>query len=241
MQGRTILVTAAIFLSISASNSVFASAAVYRNVGAVRVALPAPKGFTGECARDQVLSRLIAAMSKGDLEILASYLTVTDCQAYLRGTSSEWFSPYLLVQVDRRVMYRELSSAFFQEFRRVFKADHANMFDHLRPELQSLLESPNKALSDVAGINMALAVGEIGPLGVFAESATKLSAALLMKQRYTLGNITKEHLQVCTMSLVFVRGKVLFLYVYGTYGSNDDLQSVKHLTTRWVDQVLAAN
>jgi hypothetical protein len=76
---------------------------------------------------------------------------------------------------------------------------------------------------------------------VFANSRNAIAFGSRIKYSARIGGQTVEQPMVAAMAMANIRHKVVFLYAYGMYRTQGDIDEVKRTAAGWLAAVDAAN
>lgn len=148
---------------------------------------------------------------------------------------------YMLLQAYRHIEHLDVSGAQFSQFVGQFKQQHDHLLAKVKDEIDPLLDDMSGNLSIERGVPLRLKLGEQVPLGTFMEKADAVGFGILGKVQASAQGEQLDNLVAGALSLMRVKGKVLFAYVYGNYETPKDLEWVRATSSTWVDQILMAN
>ena len=200
------------------------------------VTLPVPAGFVD--------------VQKAPLEIRENFTTmVPPTNRYLAGfvlpenavrPADDNFKPlerYMIVQTFRQAENVQVSPADFKDV----KDQIAGSMDKILAEKKDEINERLKKLAE-QGQTEQVELAEPMMLGTFLQQDDAISSAMVMKVRAPAGQGgVSERVIACGMSIIRVKQKIVYLYVYGHYTDEAALTWVKDTSKKWVADTLAAN
>ena len=84
-------------------------------------------------------------------------------------------------------------------------------------------------------------VGETTPLGVFIDNEKVMSINTIMNMSASANGISSTYLQVGSTSFVFVKNKVIFVYIYSDFDSEKDIVWIEGKTKELVNLLIKNN
>ena len=199
-------------------------------LGETRVGLDAPPGFadttfTGS-PRLQELAEMITSPSS---RILLFALSDGDLRKFTQGDPPD-FRRYMTAVTPRELEHERLGPQRFGQF-----ADAAQReLGERVPAGKSFAE-----YFDQQPIGKSSVVGELrrDP----EVRSLLLGARVPPNTRMQLPGTPKQQYALSTISLLLVRGKALSLTVYSAYDSQADLDWIRAITARWIDDLQRLN
>src|SRR6185436_4908313 len=192
-------------------------------VGEARIGLDAPSGFADTTAtaspRLQDLSETLTPASN---RILLFALSDADVRRFTLGDPLE-LRRYMIVVTPRGMERERVTEAAFQQFIGDSLAGVGT--PPAEKDVVKYLDSrPNGASNLLAELRKDADV-----VSVLHGARTK--ASFFERSRYMLSSTT----------LLLLRGKALSLYIFTQYEDPSDLEWIRNITTRWVDDVKKLN
>ncbi len=212
------------------------------------IVIPNPEGYEeGSSQFKQVKDRFVATESP-QADFLFAHLPASECKSLRNG------GPMIL---DR---YTKISVAQALRSQAIFNPDMAAAIDDFRknsgalldpdgPKMKAVMEKAGRGLTDLASTPIGLNLGQTQNLGEFDVRPDVFSVMLLFTYQIEQGGIKSTVPMLCSMTLLKVQHRLLFVNVYRKIGSlallktelKPGIAEVKQFTTKWVDEILAAN
>jgi hypothetical protein len=131
----------------------------------------------------------------------------------------------------------QVSAADFKEV----KDQVATSMDQILAEKKDEINARLKKLAE-EGQGAEVELTEPMMLGTFLNQENAVCSAMMMKARSPDGKGGfNERVIACGMSIMRVKDKILYLYVYSHYTDEAALEWAKNTSKKWVADVLAAN
>jgi hypothetical protein len=194
-------------------------------LGEVRIGLDAPPGFadTGFTGSPR-LQELAESLTSPSNRILLFAITDGDLRKFTLGDPPE-FRRYMLAVTPKELERERLDSGRFGEFT-----------DAALRELGERAPA-GKSFTEYFDAQPPGKPGVLGDLRRNAEVVSVLVGARIPPQSRS----QKPQYVLSTVTLMRVRGKALSLAVHGAYDSPADLDWIRAVTTRWIDDLQRLN
>lgn len=194
-------------------------------VGEARIGLDAPPGFADTTFTGSPrLQELAESLTSPSNRILLFAISDGDLRRFTLGDTPE-FRRYMIVVTPKELEHNRVDAQRFGEF-----ADAA---------LRDLGERvpAGKSFTEYFDRQPAGKSSVLGELRRDAEVMSALVGARVQPQQRS----QKPQYALSTTSLMLVRGKTLSLMVFSAYESPADLDWIRALTARWIDDVRRLN
>jgi len=175
---------------------------------------------------------------------LATFYSDSDLDRALRGQkdgAALAFNRWYMASVSRELENVRATLREFQEFKEEYRGQQVQLITQLEPRLRDFNKRVSTNMSADFDTSITANIGEPVPLGIVSEDSRSISSALLMQVSVSEDGQTRANTVVGVTSVVFVKGKLLFLYTYSTLQSPKDLEWAKQAAQEWVAQVTGAN
>jgi hypothetical protein len=212
--------------------------AVEISVGAARLSIPSPAGYSPITSDMQPYAEVIKRFVPPSNEQLAAFLPEADAAAAVRGETPQperWF----YVQASKGLIEPFVSTADFTKMKRILKEQNEEIFKKAASQAPGLLRNVNKGISADYNVDLNLSLNQMLPLPPHYETERGLAYSTLLKYKINDKEGNPTDLEgVVTATFVHLRGKVLFLYVNAEKSGLDWCRSESR---KWADSVIAAN
>jgi hypothetical protein len=212
------------------------------------VVIPAPAGFEEASTQfKEVKDRFIATEAPIN-DFLLAHFPIDDCQA-LRNRKPIDLSRYTKVAVLKEFREKPFSDADMTATLTAFRTNGGALLDPDGPTMKRLLENASRNLSSLEGKQIDLGFNATENLGEFDVRPEVFSVMLLFTSRMDSGGTQSITQMLSSLSFLKVRERLVYVMVYRKISSPAALKTelkpsmveVKQFTTKWVNEILAAN
>jgi hypothetical protein len=205
-------------------------------LGLKSVAIPPPAGFAEALSQSDLVATVMTGSESPNNEVLASHIPSAELERLKRGEPVE-FSFYTKVSVLKMAKAHEMSEAEFAAVVSQFEAASPELFDVNGPIIRETVKRMEGSLSAVAGGEVKLELAQPQNLGSFEKTKDVYSAMMLMTLKGEKGPTPL----LGTLSMVRLKGRMLFFYTYRKFISKQDAEVLRDFTRGWIKEVVAAN
>jgi len=199
-------------------------------VGEVRLGLDAAPGFSDTTFMGSPrLQELAEAITSPSNRILLFALSDGDLRKFTQGDPPD-FRRYMTAVTPRELEHERLNPQRFGEFADAAQRELGERVPAGKISTEYFDKQPLGKSSVVGELRRDPEVRSL-LLGARVPPNTRLQPPGAPKQQYALS----------TVSLLLVRGKALSLTVYSAYDSQADLDWIRAITTRWIDDLQRLN
>jgi hypothetical protein len=205
-------------------------------IGARKVRLPAPAGFTKIGLRFGHILSVQEAAEPAENEIFALHLPTELLPKYATDfdRSPDFFTKVSVSRIGRNeditfAGFNAVGAYIEKEFARLTSADSADMIAgqrHVSKKLSQLLETNTKVKFDQP-IN----------LGVFDKNPRVHSTLALLN--LTVNKVPYKFLG--TVSFVYINMRLIYVYAYKANPVEADIEMLREFTKKWTAAIVAAN
>jgi len=210
------------------------------HVGQASVLVPAPAGFTEVAQSSPEVMTLFRTFTPPTNILLAVFYTDEDARRLQAGRKPE-LTTYILVQAHRRALTQDMSTTEFEIMRRVIRTQQTKLMEQGRARANELLRQRRSQISSQAGADVNLSVQNMAVKGVFVDNDRVIGMAAVNSYRARSGGVPVSFRVAGASTVVHVKNKPLFVYVFEKYESDRNLDHVRHLSVGWVEQILRDN
>lgn len=217
-----------------------ASPGMNLQLGRVGVVLPAPEGFEEVASQFESVRTNMAATEDPGNEFLAAHLPAETAAALRRG---ERVSPdfYTKVSILRQFKDRDVTEAELRQMASLFSARAGQLFDPDGTLMKERVRQLEDALTGLSGTQTDVGFGQPEMLGVLEDAPGVFSMMMRISISYKAGETAKVVPLLATMSMVRVRSRLLYVYVYKRFESRADVNLLRDFTRKWTASIAAAN
>ncbi len=159
-------------------------------------------------------------------------------EAYLRGKDAE-YDRYMMVEAEIRSIRFDITQDQFDELRSVMRAELEAAWKSIEGSLPDLFEDATDSINAIVEADVELSMGEVIPFEPHVDNENAFAFSQLVSMGVAVdGEELDPEVGMVTATIVNVRDKMIFVYVYGGEG---DLEWTREFANNWVDQILAAN
>jgi hypothetical protein len=230
-----ILMLASSSLSQKAVSPESKPSGVYK-LGAQTVLIPAPDDFSDTMISHPKISGLITATESPSNETLAVHVA-NDLLSRMKKDDLPDLPFYTKVSVSRQLRELELNEKDFQTVVAGVKSAAPDILDENGPLFKKNQDGTREGLKKHLGYDTDFTMSEPKMIGYFDDKPNIFSALIIMNV-----STGKEKTPLaCSMSLVLINKKVVFLYAYRVVSSDHDLTIIRDFTKAWTAKTAAAN
>ncbi len=227
-------------LSVSAlAQSPKSSSAVFQ-LGDQPTTIPAPAGFEEAASQfDRIRDHFTTTEAVGN-DMLAVFLPQADCEKLRAGTFGP-FNFYTKVSVRAAVRGEPYSSARFDQLVAYFRKNEATLLDMNSPAMKATLQRLDQGLSKLNNQEMHVDFPQLTRLGEFDTRPNVYAVMLLLNVTAMAGDAAQTTPLLGTLVYLRVKNRMIYVYTYRKYTSQDDVNILRDFTKQWITQILAAN
>lgn len=214
--------------------------AVEIKIGDTKINVPAYSGFAEISTISPENLKLFQDFCPETNRLQAAFMTQEDVGKILLGEIPSYDS-YILVQSSRATEELVLSTNKFVEFRKILHKQWDSLLQDLKTDIEDGLENASKNISKRYEIDADFQVSDIVPLSIDSETASSITVSMLAKSKAIVDGQDTVITMAGTFTTFLVKGKMLFLYVYKNYKSNEDIEWTRKAAKEYTAQITAAN
>ncbi len=165
--------------------------------------------------------------------LLAAFVLTKELPKLARGIG-DVLSNYALVEVLRNGEYTDCEASDFKEVTDGFKAQFGDVLDSSKEEIQ---EEFNRRMKSMNLDKATVSIGKPIQLGRFFSKQDAYGAGMIVP--VSMGSKTTK----MGASIVLVRAKkrLLFVYLYAEYKTEETVKQLRETSEEWTDAILNAN
>jgi hypothetical protein len=200
-------------------------------IGDVTIKVPAPSGFVRYDGLNERIDGVMLQMVPKTNRLLLMFATPKDAALAKKGKPEE-LGRYMMLQTFRAAEDMKLSA---KEFGQVVEGVEAQFASSEKAEqLQDEVNAQLKKTKDAKDLK----VGETVMLGVYQKTEYSVDMGMLIKAQVRNEEPTP---MAAAFSIIRLREKVLYLYVYSGYYAAEDIAWTRKTVKEWREAVVAAN
>jgi hypothetical protein len=200
--------------------------------GGTPIAIPPPSAAMSEVGRDTrgLMDVFVASSNR----LIAGFVLTTDLPKLAKPSDDLVLSQYAMVQVPRREEYMDCSASDFKEVMDGMRETFGDVISSSMKEAEGEL---NRRLKSLDLKDATVSLGEPLQLGGFFSKPDAYGFGMVMP--VSVGG--RNARMVMGGAIVRVRQRILFVYLYSEYKTEDTVKWLRKTTEEWVDAVLRAN
>lgn len=169
------------------------------------------------------------------------YLTVQAVLAPKGSSDNERIARYYIFATPNKLDKRKISQKDFDGLRDLMREQQYTLMNQHRDKIDAAIKEGSMKISNKNNIKYELTVDEISPLGVFIDNKNAISFNTISNTDITVDGVNLSFPQACTMSLVFLKNKLVYLYGYSDYDSDRDITWIESKTNEAVSLLIRNN
>jgi len=211
------------------------------NLGGKVVVLPAPDGYEEVSQQWENVKTVFTAMVPSNGDLLAAYLQVSDCELIRQG-QIPLMPSWLMVNIYREARTHVSDRAEFARIVAYARQDTESLLDPNKKGMKEQFARVDKFLTEAYSKDVKLDLSKPKVLGEFDSRPNVYSNLLLLKLNVHMDGKEVDHPPLLgTMSLVLIKQRIITVLTYKKLESKADAKTLTQLTTKWIDEILAAN
>lgn len=215
------------------------SVATFR-LGPQLTRIPAPVGFEEAASQFENIKSYFTSTEDPGNDVLTVHMPRADCLK-LRAGDFGPFNFYTKISIRKGNRDREYSAENFAGLVAEFRKSGARYLDVNSPLMKAAIDRLGKGASELNQEETQVDFSQPVNLGEFDTRPNVYSAMLLLnvKTQSADGELSMPILG--GLSYVRVGQRLLYIYSYRKFESQNDLAMLRDFTRRWIGQILAAN
>ena len=207
---------------------IYTLSAIEINVGDKKIFLPSLDGMVYASSVSQKVVNYMSGMMTANIKTLEGYIELSDAKRFESGQDAV-YDKYAIVVTPVNALSKNVTSKEFLHLKKYFRSK----FDVLLEKQKDVIKEFNQT---------KIKVDKVVPLGINYETDIFLSASMLSTVKTSSDDNTAEAVtKVATLNCVLVKGKIIVVYVYKNYKSENDLEWVKETGKKLSEEIIALN
>jgi hypothetical protein len=203
-------------------------------VGSVVVELPPPGGLVPVPASASAFREAMARFVYAQNSLLDVYVTAADLPAVDKGGKGAALVRYAMAQTPKGAIGMTVTEQDFGQLARIIADQNGRVYQGLDQKLRQMFEEVNLGKP----MDERFRLDSLVPLPPHRTEASVLAFSMFATSTYGEGKTARADITTTTATIVLVRSKVLFLYVYG---GRNDLEWTRAAGAEWSRNVQLAN
>ena len=141
----------------------------------------------------------------------------------------------------KRLTKEKITQKPFNSLRDEIREQQFTLLNEIRERADQALIDGSYRLGKRNGIEFKILLNESTPLGVFFENKSSISHSSIASTTRTINGISENFLQIFSTSIVLIKKKIIFVYIYSNYDSEKDITWVEGKTKELVSLLIKNN
>lgn len=210
------------------------------DVGGLKIDIQAPVGFHEISSLSPKTRKLFETVTPPDNRLLAVFVSKEDLGRIMKGKAPNFYR-FINLQVSRKLEDKNISNALFQQLANQIKEEHHSLLETFKYEVGGLIERGAEKLSAEYDLSIKIKNFKQVPLGIFLDKPGAVGLAYLVKNNVEVEGEQLDYVVAGAGSLLLIRGRVLYAYVFSRYQTQNDINWVRSKSKEWVDSLLTSN
>jgi hypothetical protein len=207
-------------------------------VGSASIEIPVPPGFVLVVPEMKQVSESLRRFTPPDHTLFAVFIAEIDAPQAL-ADEFPLLQRRFTIQAPSKSVGVSVMRAEFAQLKKGFASEFQLKVDDLKNRLPDLVSRISKAGVEQMDPQLVTEIGGIVPFAPHYDDEHSLSLSMIFRTEVTAADSESVvALTAATMTLVRVRDRVLFVYVYG---GKDDIVWTRKASQEWVYEIVKAN
>jgi len=212
------------------------------NIGGVTISTRTPTGFYKTSDTYPAYFSFVDKYATGKENKLLSWLVPEKDYLRLKNNQKPNSGRYINLKINKALISEYFTAKDFDELKVLVKKEQYTATNDLSSDINKEFNRISRDLESDYNLpyKLNLKLGETTPLGLFIDKTNAIGFTEIMqlKGKFDSGN---ELTKVVSQSLILVRGKLLYVYVYSAYNTLKDILWAEAKSKELVDLVLNNN
>lgn len=212
------------------------------------VVVPAPEGFEEASTQFKDIKDRFVATEAPSNDFLLAHFPIDDCQL-LRKSGAVALNRYTKVSVLKDLRQQAFSDADMAASVAEFRKSSGALLDPDGPTMKAIAENAERGLSNLDSKPIELGFNATENLGEFDLRREVFSVMLLITLKADSGGTQSITPMLASLTFLKVKQRLVYVAVYRKISSPAALKTelkpgmseVKQFTTKWINEILAAN
>ena len=217
----------------------FTEESISVSIGDTDLAIPNPSGFEPVTDEMTQFSEILTHFLSPTNDRLAFFISEEDAVIARTGEFPDVFRRFD-VQTPKNLAGATISPRQFGTMKRLVISQHESIFDRLENQAkEELLKRISEALAAEDTPDLAFPEFDLLPLPPHHESEQLVALSIIHSSEISDGDeVVTSLAKVLTLTLLYLEGKVLFLYVHGEPSS---LEWTREESRKWAEEIISLN
>ena len=224
-----------LFFSLALIGSTYADARNFSfEIKNTKINVRTPDGFFNSTSTYPEYLGQLQAMYPESQIVLAALTPKTDIE-----TSK--FSRYMIFSTLKRLTKEKISQKPFNGLKEEIREQQFTLLNEMRERADQALIDGSYRVGKRNGIEFKILLNESTPLGVFFENKNSISHSSIASSTRTINGISENFYQIFSTSIVLIKKKIIFVYIYSDYDSEKDITWIEGKTKELVSLLIKNN
>lgn len=209
-------------------------------LGTQRTKIPAPVGFEEAASQFENIKSYFTSSEDPGNDVLAVHMPLADCQK-LRAGAFGPFNFYTKISIRKANRDLDYSADRFAGLVAEFRKSGAKYLDVNSPLMKAAIDRLGKSASELNQEQTQVDFSQPVNLGEFDTRPNVYSAMLLLNIKTQSADSELTVPILGGLSYVRVGQRLIYIYTYRKFESQNDVLVLRDFTKGWIGQILAAN
>jgi hypothetical protein len=150
-------------------------------------------------------------------------------------------SRYMILVTNKKVDKHKISQNFFDETREQMREQQFTLMNEYRDKIDDILKGGTSRVLKEYDVDFITEIGETVPLGVFIDNKNVIGLKMISNTSISTNGVNHSFLQLGSFSMVFVKNKIVNVYIYSDFNSEKDIVWIEGKTKELVNLLLKNN
>ena len=226
-----------ILVAIILALTPFSVGGVELDIGGTTIRVPTPAGLAHLTSDIQPMYDVSIDMTTPQNERLVTFVDEAIIPEALSGEMPT-FERYINVEIMRDLKSTRVTAADFAEFKKMAHAQLEQTIRSMEQKMPGMMENMSERVGDTLDMDVAFSLNNVVPLPIHQESERTIASSSIVKYDMAATGSASDHIVTSTSTFVFLKGRIIFVYVYG---GPKDLTWTRDQAERWIDEVIVLN
>lgn len=236
----SLVVVSLVVVSASAFSQTRKPSITTVQLGTQRTKIPAPLGFEEAASQFEKIKSYFTSTEDPGNDVLAVHMPQADCQK-LRAGGFGPFNFYTKISIRKGNREREYSAENFAGLVAEFRKSGAKYLDVNSPLMKAAIDRLGKGATEINQEETQIDFSQPVNLGEFDTRPNVYSAMLLLNIKTQSADGEQSVPILGGLSYVRIGQRLVYVYTYRKFESQNDVAMLRDFTKRWIGQILAAN
>lgn len=207
-------------------------------IGGTLLVIPPPGGFAPVNSEMAAVSRFLDTFVPPTNTQHGTFISSGQIESALKGEMPS-LDRMFTIQTAKQIEQQTVSLADFTQMKEILRKQNAKLIEQAKQQIPNFLDQADKNIEEQFDMKHALQTMQMVPLQPHEESERTFAYSMFIKTRAAgVAEQPEPGATVGTVTLVFVKGQILFLYCYG---KESDLAWSRTASHDWATAIMAAN